>query len=210
METSQALWPGPLSPACLHLVSVCHLADSRQSWGRLSLEPLPGTCRPAPCLKPPPVSQVWWILMSKSPVTAHSPLPRPEHISYCTPPPAMCFPRAQHLQGAQQGRCVPRVHEGVKGPMGARGGGGAALQGPWGGGDTHAVRARHRGNLLHVYPRNKSKQGMAYLPQPQRDPRVWFQDPLPALAQGSAPKGVSPQGAGTGREIQVGDCPGSR
>lgn len=44
--------------------------------------------------------------------------------------------------------------------------------------DTHAVRARHRANPLHVHPRNESKQGMAYLPQPQRDPRVWFQDPL--------------------------------
>lgn len=105
--------------------------------------------------------------------------------------------------------CPPRARGG-EGAYGCTGRWWGRTAGSLGRGDTHAVRARHRGNLLHVYPGNKSKQGMAYLPQPQRDPRVWFQDPLPALAQGSAPKGVSPQGAGTGREIQVGDCPGSR
>lgn len=73
--------------------------------------------------------------------------------------------------------CFLRVRggEGACGRMGRWWG---CTAGSLGGGDTHAVRARHRAAPFHVLPGNESKQGTAHLPRPQRDPRVCFRDPL--------------------------------
>lgn len=164
------------------LYSPCHLADSGRRWGRLSLgpalDPLPGACRAAPRLKPLPVSQVWWILTSKSPVTAHSPLPRPEHTRYRTRLQLCAFQALSTYKVPSRKDATPRarVGEGARGHTGRWWGRTAGSLGR--GGDTYAVRARHKANPLHVHPGNESKLGTAHLPQPQQDPRVWFWDPL--------------------------------